>query len=338
MKHVLQLRHRLAVRIAVLAFTTGFMSLLGIIVLFAFVRPTHPNGSWWAHGARDALFFLIFVGIPIFIVWLASRLVTRPLRKFDAAIQSLQASNYKVAMQPADITELDRVFASFNELIRRLRVEEELRKDLISDTSHEFNTPLTALAGQLAAIQEGKLPADDEHIRVLKGQVERLIELVSQLDAYTRARAPVISKTEAISLKNICQDVLKSNELAFKDKHIAVELTVADGLVITAQRKATYQILENLVQNAVRYSQATTLTIHASLHGISVTDNGIGVPDDSLPYLFERFYRVDKSRSRETGGLGLGLSIVKELVAQQGWSIVAQDAKPGLRFAITFTP
>jgi len=337
-KYARQLWRSLSVRLAVLVVTTFATSVIGLIVaslLFHRVLAP-PTTPYWAHAVRNVLTLIVFVGMPACIIWLASRLVTRPLKNFDNAIQKLQANNYKVKLQSANITEFDRVFASFNELIRRLGVEEELRKDLISDTSHEFNTPLTALIGQLAAIEEGKVTFDKDRARLLRGQAERLAELVGQLDAYTRARTPNSEAKETFALKDICEEIVRSNELALKDKRIDVTLNIAGNVTVTAHRKAVQQIVENLVQNALRYSNARILTINGNAHKLIIEDNGIGVPTESLPHLFERFYRVDKSRNRETGGLGLGLSIVKELVLQQGWGITAKSAQPGLALIITF--
>ena len=107
--------------------------------------------------------------------------------------------------------------------------------------------------------------------------------------------------------------------------------------IIHANRGALQQILTNLMQNTLRYSEATELTITATAASSTFSDNGKGVPSESLPYLFERFYRVDKSRSRTTGGLGLGLAIVRELAEQQGWQIRAETAHPGLTFILTFS-
>jgi len=279
---------------------------------------------------------ILFFCLPLLIIWLASRLVTRPLKRFSEAIQTLQANDYKVHIKHSKITEFDRVIDNFNELIDRLRSEEDLRKDLISDTSHELNTPLTALIGQLTAIQEGKLPMDAAHVYVLKAQAERLGELVAQLDAYARARMPASEKTEQVALKRLCEHTTQEVALQLQDKGLTVHIAVENDLAVAASRKALQQVLLNLLQNALRYSGASEVTITADAHMLTFSDNGKGVPEQSLPHLFERFYRVDKSRSRETGGLGLGLAIVKELVQQQGWTIHADTAHPGLAFVIRF--
>ncbi|MBV9231947.1 MAG: HAMP domain-containing histidine kinase, partial [Chloroflexi bacterium] len=251
------------------------------------------------------------------------------------AVASLEQSNYKVQLQPTGIHEFDEVFTKFNNLINRLRHEEKLRKDLVSDTSHELNTPLTTMIGQLTAMQEGKYPLTEERVAILKEQAERLAELVQQLNAYTKARMPVTSEPEEIHLRPFCEELMNHFPLELKQKGITVKLRIAEDSIIHANRDALQQILTNLMQNTLRYSQATEVTIEATAHKLLFSDNGKGVPSESLPYLFERFYRVDTSRSRATGGLGLGLAIVRELVESQGWAITAVAGHPGLTFVLT---
>lgn len=239
-------------------------------------------------------------------------------------------------LQPTGIIEFDEVFTKFNSLMQRLQREEQLRKDLVSDTSHELNTPLTVMIGQLTAIQEGKYPMTEERVALLKEQAERLAELVQQLDAYTRARTPDTSAPEGIPLRQLCDDVVRQFNLELKQKGMKATIDIPVGVTIRASRGALQQILTNLMQNSVRYSGATTVTISASPTSLTFADNGKGVPAESLPHLFERFYRVERSRSRSTGGLGLGLAIVRELSEGQGWDITAKNANPGLAFTITF--
>jgi signal transduction histidine kinase len=232
------------------------------------------------------------------------------------------------------IREFDEVFMRFNNLIYRLRHEEKLRKDLVSDTSHELNTPLTTMIGQLTAMQEGKYPLTEERVGILKDQAERLAELVQQLDAYTKARMPDTGEPEDIHLRQFCEEFINHFSLDLKQKGITAKLHIAEDYIIYANRSALQQILTNLMQNTLRYSHAAEVTIEAAAHQLMFSDNGKGVPPESLPYLFERFYRVDTSRSRATGGLGLGLAIVRELAESQGWAIAAVAGHPGLTFVL----
>lgn len=280
---------------------------------------------------------LIVLASPIVLGIVAAGFMQRPLRQFNKAMASLEQSNYKVRLHSSGIHEFDEVFTKFNELINRLDHEEKLRKDLVSDTSHELNTPLTIMIGQLTAVQEGKYIMTKERVDMLKEQAERLEELVQQLGAYTRARIPDIDATEDILLKQFCEELIKRFNLELKQKGIVAQLDIAEDCVLHANRGALQQIFANLIQNALRYSGATELTITAMQDTLTFSDNGKGVPSESLPYLFERFYRVDKSRNRSAGGMGLGLAIVKELAEQQGWRIDVRNARPGLAFTLAFS-
>ncbi|EFH87947.1 sensor histidine kinase [Ktedonobacter racemifer] len=327
--------NRLSTRIAALILASGPITLIlipvsnvliGRVLLNAFTT----KGSF----AALAIYVLIALGTPLVLGVLAARFVRRPLRQFNNAIASLEQSNYKVQLRSMGIREFDEVFTRFNNLIHRLRHEEKLRKDLVSDTSHELNTPLTTMIGQLTAMQDGKYPLTEERVAILKDQAERLAELVQQLDAYTRARMPVTSEPEDIHLRQFCEELMNHFSLELKQKGITAKLHIAEDSIIHANRGALQQILTNLMKNTLHYSQATEVTIEATAHKLLFSDNGKGVPSESLPYLFERFYRVDTSRSRTTGGLGLGLAIVRELAESQGWAITAVAGHPGLRFVL----
>lgn len=326
-----ELYSRLSARIAVLILASGLITLILALVYNELTSNTLST-PW----ERLLQIGFIVLGGPVVLGLLAARFVRRPLRQFNNAVASLKQSNYKVRLQSTGIREFDEVFSEFNDLIERLRHEEKLRKDLVSDTSHELKTPLTTMIGQLTAMQEGKHSVTPERIATLKEQAERLAELVQQLEAYTKARTPNTGKPEDIQLRQFCEQLTKHFSTELKQKGIQVKLDVAEGLKVHADRRALQQILTNLMQNTLRYSEASELYISADKQQLIFSDNGRGVPPESLPYLFERFYRVDKSRSRETGGLGLGLAIVKELTEQQGWRIRAEPADPGIAFILNF--
>lgn len=326
-----KLYSRLSARIAVLILASGLAAILITLAYSEITRDTLTTPI-----ERLLQIALIVIGGPVVIGLLVARFVTRPLHQFNKAIASLEENNYKVQLRPTGIYEFDEIFLKFNDLIHRLSREESLRKDLVSDTSHELHTPLTTMIGQLTAMQEGKHSATKERVTILKEQAERLAELVQQLDAYTQARMPMTSEPEDISLRQFCEELINHFSLELGQKGIQVQLDIAEDYIIQTNRGALQQILTNLIQNTLHYSKATELTIAATAHTLIFSDNGKGVPSESLPYLFERFYRVDKSRNQNTGGLGLGLAIVRELAEGQGWHIRAENAHPGLTFILTF--
>lgn len=324
-----KLYSRLSVRITVLILASGMVAIIMGLAYNEFTRDTLSSPS-----ERLLQITAIVFGGPIVIGLLAARFVRRPLRQFNDAIASLEQNSYKVQLQPTGIHEFDEIFTKFNNLINRLQDEEKLRKDLVSDTSHELNTPLSVMIGQLTAMQEDKHAMTKERVAILKEQAERLAELVSQLDAYTKARLPDAGEPEDIYLKQFCEEFINHFSVELKQKGITTKLDIAEGYIIHADRSALQRILTNLMQNTLRYSQATKVTFTAAASTLIFSDNGKGVPPESLPYLFERFYRVDKSRNRTTGGLGLGLAIVRELAENQGWVITAEAGHPGLTFTL----
>ncbi len=321
---------QLSTRITILILASGLITFF--LIPFSNRFTTTIENVWILLGTH----VLIIIGVAVVLGLVAALFVRLPLHQFKDAIASLEQSNYKVRLQPMGIREFDETFAKFNNLVERLKREEKLRKDLVSDTSHELNTPLATMIGQLTAIQEGKYPMTEERVVLLKEQAERLAELVRQLDTYTKARMPDTNQAEDIPLKQFCQKLIHRFNLELKQRGIAAKLHVNENNILHANKGALQQILTNLIQNTLRYSEATELTITVTDHTLVFSDNGNGVPPDSLPYLFERFYRVDKSRSRNTGGLGLGLAIVHELAEGQGWHIHAKNTQPGLAFTLTF--
>jgi signal transduction histidine kinase len=326
------LRSRLSVRIAALILVAGPILLVAFAGFNAVTYGAiHVAVPWWS---RLLQVIALIVGAPLVMGLLAARFVTKPLSQFNQAITSLKESNYQVELQTTGIREFDRVFLEFNDLIGRLRREEELRKNLISDTSHELNTPLSAMVSQLTAMEEGVLPITKARVRTLAQQTNRLTELVAQLNEYTRARSATAEHKEGVHLYTFCKELRDSFGTQLEENKMRLDINVGASYVVQANRQSLERIMANLIQNALRYSGGTTIAITAHKKQIIFSDDGRGVPAESLPYLFERFYRVDSSRSRETGGLGLGLAIVRELAGRQGWQMHAEDNHPGLAVVI----
>ena len=324
-------RSRLSVRIGIIILTVGPLLLLGLFGFGALLAAP----AW----LRIIEIVAIIIGGPLLLGLLASLYVTRPLNQFYQAIASLKQNNYRLALQPSGIREFDKVFIELNDLAARLKREEELRKNLISDTSHELHTPLTAILSQLAAMEDDVLPVTKERLRGVMSQAVRLTELVNQLQAYTRARSQAgIEQQEPIDLHAFCVRLRETYRTELASAHMQLEIVVPLTYRLEANRQALEQICSNLIQNAVRYAHGTVITIKATKRQLRIGDNGQGVSSEHIPYLFERFYRVDASRSRETGGLGIGLSIVRELAERQGWIVYAEDNKPGLTVVFDLPP
>lgn len=280
---------------------------------------------------------LLAVGLGGLTALIITLVILSPLNRLKSGIQKLRENNYKQELDIDGPAEIEVLIQEFNQLARELQRVEELRRDLISDTSHELKTPITGLKGQLEGIKDGVLKADKKRINDLLGQVDRLHELVESLQTYSRLRGKSIKpKLKSIALRKLVQKIAGQFEPQLTDKKIELQLNINSKLSIQADEDLLTQVLTNLLENALRYSQGDKITISADESQIKFEDNGVGIPKEHLPYIFERFYRVEKSRNRNTGGLGLGLAIVKEIVEAHGWKISAQSDK-GTTFLINLS-
>lgn len=328
-----QIQKKLAYRITAMIFAVSIIMILSVVLIARiFFGAGFPPDSTSPPPPGS---FVIFFSAPFLIGAFASWFVNRPLKQFTTALRLLEEKHY-TKLPLSGIQEFDEAFTDLNRLTTRLQREEELRKDLISDTSHELNTPLAAILGQLVAMQDGTLPITKERISSTREQTERLINLVQQLDTYTKARVPHTRQKKLIELRSECQIAFMSLRELIKRHDVQIELKIDEDLRTKADPEALQQILVNLIQNTLRHANATKITIAANKNGLTYYDNGKGVSADHLQHLFERFYRVETSRNRKTGGLGLGLAIVAELADQQGWQIHAEATHPGLAIVVQF--
>ncbi|MFS8131135.1 MAG: sensor histidine kinase [Candidatus Dojkabacteria bacterium] len=278
------------------------------------------------------------VGISIALVLglFFSIIITKPIEKLKEGITHLRNSRYIYKIEQTGEKELDDVIDEFNTLTSELSAQEELRKDLISDVSHELKTPLTSILGQVQGIRDGVFKPDDNRLEVIQKEAERLSSLVNLLQEYTKLRSKTlnIEKSE-INLSELVDDIAKSHEKLLEEKKIKLVNNVAKDFKIKADELMLERIIQNLIDNAIKYSKAKEITVSAN-GKIVVSDNGVGVPEADITKIFERFYRVEKSRNRSTGGLGLGLALVKEMVEVHGWEIKAiNNNDGGVRFEIT---
>ncbi len=282
-----------------------------------------------------------FIGIVVSIALgsLIARLITKPLKELNVGIRKLKESSYKFELKKVDDEDFDAVISEFNQLAKELEYLETLRKDLLSDISHEFKTPIASLMGQVQGLKDQIFEPTQERYNIISEQIERLNNLVERLQEYTRIK----SKLMKLNIKNV--DLNKTIEFLktyfeneIRNLKMVIKVKIDKNLKIKTDKDMIEIALKNLIDNAIKYSQGNKITIIANAEKIIVEDNGKGVADKNLNYLFERFYRVEKSRNRSTGGLGLGLAIVKEIVEAHGWEINVENIAPhGLRFTILFS-
>lgn len=283
------------------------------------------------------------IGVIMAVVFgaVVSRQITKPLKQLKAGIRNLKEGEGKYKILDVEHNdEFSEVINEFNKLVDRLNKSEHLRQALITDVSHELKTPITAINGQLQGIKDGVLDLTDERIDVILEQAERLTDLVNRLQEYTRLQMIADKlRIHNFQFNNIFKRTKKTFEIELEKSNMNLLGEFSEELEIEADEKMIERVLNNLVQNSIKYSGGKTITIKANKDQILVEDDGVGVSQNDLEMIFERFYRVDKSRNRKSGGLGLGLAIVKEIVEAHGWSIVATQGanNKGICFTITLT-
>jgi two-component system phosphate regulon sensor histidine kinase PhoR len=221
--------------------------------------------------------------------------------------------------------------------VTELRRLEKVRKDFVANVSHELRTPITAIRGYAETLQSGALndPATAaKMVDIILRQSERLSELVEDLLELSRLESKQLQlAAQPIDLADAAQRALEAVRPKARPRGTSIEVTVPPGLQVLGDQRAVEQIVLNLVDNAVKYSpNGGRVQVTAARHGdhveMRVKDDGPGIEAKHLTRIFERFYRVDKGRSREMGGTGLGLSIVKHLVTAMGGDVRCESA-PG---------
>ncbi len=275
-------------------------------------------------------------------IWLA-RQILRPLREIATSSQRIAWGHYdeRVAVPASD--ELSVMATNFNQMAEALEQVEQRRVALIGNVSHELRTPLTGLEGYLEGVMDGLFPSNEETYATMYSEVRRMKRLVDDLQALSRVEAGQITlRLEEFDLAELVRRVVLQVQPQAEAQCLQVVANGDDLLVVRAAPDRTAQVLLNLLSNAMRYTPEggciqVRVTAVSRMAQVDVQDDGIGIPPESLPYLFERVYRVDSSRARKSGGSGIGLTIARHLAWAMGGDIKAASAGVGMGSTFTFT-
>lgn len=284
-----------------------------------------------------ALLILAFTIIGFII----SKSITKPINKLMTKAKYISNGDYDKKIDiNTDILEINDLINSINNLSQSIKEQESIRKRLTGDISHELKTPLTNIQSHLEAMIDGIWEPTEERLISVKEEAERLTSLVSdmqKLNKYDEYSMKI--KKDVVNISDvICFVVFQFSNLA-KSKKIKIEYEKKD-IQISCDKDKITQALVNILSNAIRYSnEGSTIVIEEKLKddklSISIEDQGLGISAEDLPYVFERFYRADKSRTRATGGTGIGLTIVKSIVSSHGGEVkVESELGKGSRFTI----
>lgn len=276
---------------------------------------------------------------------LLSRRIVAPVRILSEASQHIAIGHYDRRVQVNGSDEIAQLATRFNQMATQLEQVESMRRQLIGDVTHELRTPLTSIKGYMEGLVDGVLPATPETFNQIHGEADRLSRLVDDLQELSRVESKAYSlAVGSVAVPNLVQTTIKRLSPQATAKRITLHSSLpADLPPILADEDRITQVLVNLVANAIQYTpEGGDVTISAARQAdvihISVTDTGIGIPAEHLANLFTRFYRVDKSRSRNAGGgSGIGLTIARHLVEAHGGRVWAESKGEGQGSTFTFS-
>ncbi len=292
-----------------------------------------------------SIFLAIFItGFLAFLVAvLFARRVSRPITAMNQIAKNMTAGNLNCRIGALPNDEIGELGVSLNSLAERLQQADQLRKKMTADVAHDLRTPLATVKSHLEGIIDEVIPASKGNLESLLEEINRLTELVDDLQAVAAADVTIRHfQNEPVELESFLKDIHAKMLPLFQEKQIIFSLTPVPPVILNIDRNALSKIMQNLLSNAYKYTFAgKRVDINAFCFGhsvaITVSDEGIGIPAKDLPNIFERFYRTDESRNRDSGGFGLGLTIVKELVEAMGGSVEVSSALgEGSRFTIRF--
>jgi len=287
----------------------------------------------------------ILTALPVSL-FVTGRIVA-PIRAMARASVRIAAGQYRERVPVPSDDELGELAARFNQMAETLEGVEERRRDLIADVAHELRTPLASIAGYMEGLLDGVIPPQPETFHRIHREAVRLQRLVADLQELSRAEAGQVPvHPRRLAVRDLVETAVARLRPQFEDKGVGLAAEVASGLPpVLVDPDRIGQVMTNLLGNALQYTPAGgTVTVRAGREdggvAIAVADTGVGIAAEHLPHVFDRFYRIDRSRARASGGSGIGLTIVRHLVQAHGGSVRAESAGPGRgsTFTVTLPP
>jgi len=271
----------------------------------------------------------VFASVALAIA--LGRMLARPLAEIGSAARRIADGDYAARVPREGPDELASLADSFNQMAASLERQEQMRRDFIANAAHEFRTPLTNLQGYLEALRDGVISADRATYESLHEEADRLVRLSRSLDALAEGDAgSTPARPVELDLSAAIRSALDLAAPSIERARLTLQTEIPATLPARADPDRLAQVLANLLSNAVRYTPAGgTITVRAERRPadllVSLANTGEGIPPEDLDRVFERFYRVEKSRDRARGGAGIGLAIVKQIVEAGGGRVGAES-------------
>lgn len=267
--------------------------------------------------------------------------LTRPLRRIVVAANRLRSGELDVRVDEGGPSEIAAVGAALDALASSLEEEEVLRREAAEDVAHELRTPLAGVISRIEAAQDHVIEDEQANLDAMRAEAQRLAELMDDLERFAEAQRPGLTlDKKRVDVCELAQERIAIRRQEFERGGLAVVEELKPPAVVLADRGRLTQVIDNLLTNALRYTDAGEVRIKvrgsADNVVIAVSDTGIGMSDDETARVFERFWRADPSRSRGTGGTGVGLAIARELTKAHGGTIaVKSEVGVGSTFTVT---
>ena len=278
------------------------------------------------------------IGVAVLVLSVVlSRVLTRKIGQLLTAIRQVREGAYSHRAEIAGHDEIAQIGQEFNSLTDRLQTTENARRRFVSDASHELKTPLAAirlLSDSILQTEHMDPATTREFVADIGAEAERLSRITEDLLRLTRLDSGVLEKPVEVEVLPVLEQVMRMMSLVAQEKQVELTYTAEPGCTVLATPDELHQVIYNLTDNAVKYTGAggavqVALSRREENVILTVADNGTGIPEEDLPRIFERFYRVDKARSRDAGGTGLGLSIVSDTVKRRGGTVEAANRPEG---------
>ena len=273
---------------------------------------------------------IVAVAVAVAVASLLGARLAMPLREIGRAARQIAAGDYRARIPRKGPEEIVSLSDSFNQMAAALEEQERMRREFIANAAHELRTPLTNLQGYLEALRDGVIDPDPATFESLLEESERLVRLSRSLDTLAAGDAGDAPATIDLDLARLIRSAVDLARPGIVSGGLELSVDVPADLPARGDPDQLAQVLSNLLQNAVRYTPAGgRIDVTAERRPgdvlVSVTNTGDGIPSEDLPHVFERFYRVEKSRDRARGGAGIGLAIVRQLVEAAGGRVGAES-------------
>ncbi len=284
---------------------------------------------------RSIVLTMLLTGIISFMVaFVFARRFSAPILEMSQTAKDMISGNLESRVHQLPNDELGELGISLNQLAERLSNTEQLRKKMTADVAHDLRTPLATLRSHLEGMIDQIIPPAKENLDSLLEEVNRLTLLIEGLQEIALSDKAIHNfQLEPVELSTFLNETVRRLKPLFQSKNLNLLYSEGNPCIIKTDREALSKILDNLLSNALKFTPSgknveLTLATDEEMAIIQVLDQGVGIAANDLPYIFERFYRTDRSRNRESGGFGLGLTIVKELTEALGGRILVRS-KPG---------